>query len=169
MLRRIGSVLIGIVAAGVMLLQFEVVRSVGVSLLASAGIVGILVGFAAQRTLGGIISGIEISLTQPLRIGDIVTFDGSEGTVERIYFTYVVMRLADDRRLIVPVSTVMSKAFENLSLMGQDLLVVVDIFLDFTAPIDLVRAEFERLCKEASEWDGRRAWRSSWPTSRTKA
>jgi len=157
MLRRIGSVIIGIIAAGLALIQFEVVRNVGVSLLASAGIAGIIVGFAAQRTLGGLISGIEISLTQPLRIGDIVTFDGSEGIVERINFTYVVVRLGDDRRLIVPVATVMSKAFENLSLFGQDLLVIVDIFLDFDAPIDLLRAEFERLCKDASEWDGRRS------------
>lgn len=157
MIRRIGTVVIGVVAVGIALLQFDVVRNVGLSLLASAGIAGVLVGFAAQKTLGGIISGIEISITQPLRMGDMVLLEGNEGIVERIYFTYVVVRLFDDRRLIVPVQQVMSKSFENLTLTGADLLVWVDVFVDFEAPIDALRSEFERICKEASEWDGRRA------------
>lgn len=157
MVRRIGSVLIGIVAAGVALLQFDVVRTVGLSLLASAGIAGVLVGFAAQRTLGGIISGIEMSITQPLRIGDIVVIDGEWGTVERIFFTYLVLRLYDDRRLIVPVSRVTSAPFENWTRMGSDLLAPVEIFVDLAAPIDAVRAEFERLCRASPLWDGRRA------------
>ncbi|MFO0616048.1 MAG: mechanosensitive ion channel [Polyangiaceae bacterium] len=157
MVRRIGTVIIGIVAIGIALLQFDVVRNVGLSLLASAGIAGVLVGFAAQRTLGGIISGIEISITQPLRMGDLVTIEGNEGIVERIYFTYVVVRLADDRRLIVPVQQVMSRSFENLTLTGADLLVLVDVFVDYETPIDALRDEFVRLCKEQSEWDGRRA------------
>ncbi len=156
-LRRIGSFGIGVVASGVMLLQFDVVRSVGLSLLASAGIVGVLVGFAAQRTLGGIISGLELSITEPLRMGDIVAFDGAEGVVERIYFTYIVIRMGDDRRLIVPVQSLMSKPFENLTLIGADLIVSIDIFVDYTAPIDLIRAEFERLCQDAREWDKRQA------------
>jgi len=156
-IRRIGTVLIGTIATGVMLLQFEVVRSVGVSLLASAGIVGVLVGFAAQRTLGGLISGLEVSITEPLRMGDIVAFDGAEGVVERIYFTYIVVRMGDDRRLIVPVQSLMSKPFENLTLIGADLIVTVDMFVDYEAPIDLLRTEFERLCNEAREWDRRQA------------
>lgn len=157
MMRRIGTVVIGVVAIGVVLLQFDVVRNIGLSLLASAGIAGVLVGFAAQRTLGGIISGIEISITQPLRMGDVVTIEGNEGRVERIYFTYVVVRLVDDRRLIVPVQQVMSKSFENLTLTGADLLVHVELFVDYETPIDVMREEFERICKEQSEWDGRRA------------
>lgn len=157
MVRRIGTVLVAFVAVGVALLQFDVVRNVGLSLLASAGIAGVLVGFAAQRTLGGIISGIEISITQPLRMGDVVTIEGNEGRVERIYFTYVVVRLIDDRRLIVPVQQVMSKSFENLTLTGADLLVHVELFVDYETPVDLMREEFERICKERSEWDGRRA------------
>jgi small-conductance mechanosensitive channel len=156
-IRRIGTVVIGTIATGVMLLQFEVVRSVGVSLLASAGIVGVLVGFAAQRTLGGLISGLEVSITEPLRMGDIVAFDGAEGVVERIYFTYIVVRMGDDRRLIVPVQSLMAKPFENLTLIGADLIVTVDVFVDFEAPIDAIRTEFQRLCKDAPDWDHRQS------------
>ena len=157
MVRRVGTVLIGIVAAGVMLLQFDVVRSVGLSLLASAGIAGVLVGFAAQRTLGGIVSGIEMSVTQPVRIGDLVVIDGEQGIVERMFFTYIVVRLWDDRRLIVPVQRVMASSLENWTRMGSDVLAPVEIFVDYDAPIDLLRAEFRRLCKATPLWDGRKA------------
>lgn len=156
MLRRVVTVVVGLIAAGVILMQFEVVRSIGVSLLASAGIAGVLVGFAAQRTLGGIISGIEMSITQPLRLGDIVVFrPGEQGVVERIYFTYVIIRLWDDRRLIVPVNRVMSEPFENWTRTDPDLLAPVELFLDYAAPMDEVRRRFEELCKAHEAWDGR--------------
>ena len=155
MVRRIGAVLIGIVASGVFLLQFDVVRTVGLSLLASAGIAGVLVGFAAQRTLGGIISGIEMSITQPLRIGDIVVIDGEWGTVERMFFTYIVLRLYDDRRLIVPVSRVTASPFENWTRMGSEVLTPVEIFVDYATPLDALREEFKRLCEASPLWDRR--------------
>ncbi len=156
MLRRIATVLIGIVAAGVVLLQFEVVRSIGVSLLASAGIAGVLVGIAAQRTLGGMIAGIEMSITQPLRIGDVVVFRPNEmGTVEHIFFTYVIVRLWDDRRLIVPVTRVMSEVFENWTRTDGSMLVSVELFADYGTPVEKLREAFLAECKKSSLWDRR--------------
>ncbi|MBL9027879.1 MAG: mechanosensitive ion channel family protein [Myxococcales bacterium] len=156
MIRRIVAVLVGIVAAGLVLMQFEVVRSVGVSLLASAGIVGVLVGFAAQRTLGGVIAGIEMSITQPVRIGDIVEFaPGEVGTVEHIYFTYVVVRLLDDRRQIVPVTRVMAAPFANWTRSSLELLVRVELFVDHLAPIEQLRAGFLEVCRASERWDER--------------
>ncbi len=156
MLRRVASVIIGTVAAGVVLLQFEVVRSVGVSLLASAGIAGVLVGIAAQRTLGSVIAGIEMSLTQPLRIGDSVVFrPGELGTVEQIFFTFVVVRLWDDRRLVVPVTRVMSEPFENWTRTSGEVSATIELFVDYETPIDRVRAAFAELCRDHELWDRR--------------
>lgn len=156
MLRRIGTVVVVLVAAGVALLQFEVVRNVGVSLLASAGIAGVLVGIAAQRTLGGIIAGIEMSITQPVRIGDVVVFRGIEhGTVEQIYFTYIIVRLWDDRRLIVPVTRVMAEPFENWTRTDARLFAPVEIFVDYATPLDKMREAFKDLCESNDKWDGR--------------
>ncbi len=159
MLRRIATVIVGIVAAGLALLQFEVVRSVGLSILASAGIVGVLVGFAAQRTLGGVIAGIEMSITEPVRIGDMVEFEQGEfGTVEQIYFTYIVVRLWDDRRQIVPVTRVMAAPFENWTRTGVDLLVPVEILADHATPIETLRQAFHECCEKSDKWD-KRSWR----------
>ena len=156
MMRRIATALIGIVGTGVVLLQFEIVRNIGLSLLASAGIAGVLVGIAAQRTLGGVIAGIELSITQPIRIGDVVVFrPGELGTVEQIFFTYIIVRLWDDRRMIVPVTKVMSEPFENWTRSGADLLAPVEIFVDYAAPVEELRAAWRRLCEASPLWDQR--------------
>jgi len=158
MLRQLANVVIVIVAGGVILMQFAVVRNVGVSLLASAGIASVVVGFAAQRSLGGIIAGIELSITQPLRIGDVVVFrTGEVGKVEHIYFTYVVIQLFDDRRLIVPVTRVLADPFENWTRTGGRLLAPVELWVDLAAPVQAFRVAFERLCKASKLWDGRRS------------
>ena len=103
-LRRVLSVLLAICGGAVMLMQFEVMRSIGVSLLASAGVAGIVLGVAAQRTLGGVVAGIQLSFTQPIRIGDQVVVESEFGTIEEITLTYVVIKVWDERRMIVPVS-----------------------------------------------------------------
>jgi small-conductance mechanosensitive channel len=157
MLRRIGTALVVLVAGGVALLQFDVVRNLGLSLLASAGIAGVLVGFAAQRTLGGFIAGVQLSVTQPIRIGDLVVFRGEVGTVERIYFTYVIVRLWDERCLIVPAEKVMSDLFENWTRVGAHMLAPVDLWVDHTAPVALLREKFLALCAANELWDGREA------------
>jgi small-conductance mechanosensitive channel len=156
MLRRIATALISLLGLGAALMQFEVVRTVGVSLLASAGIAGVLVGFAAQRTLGGIIDGIAMSLTQPLRIGDVVKFQavGEPAFVEHIYFTYVVLRIWDGRRVIVPVTKVMADPFENWTRSRDELFATVDVFVDPAAPIESVRATLHEACTKSPHWDG---------------
>ena len=100
LLYRVASIVVFVIAMAAMLLQFEVVRSIGTSLLASAGIAGITIGLAAQKSLGAIIAGIQISIAQPVRIGDTVVVDTQQGVVEEIHLTYIVLRLADDPGVI---------------------------------------------------------------------
>ena len=120
LVRRVGLVLIGIFGTAVVLLQFELVRSVGLSLLASAGLAGIVLGLALQKSLGGVIAGIQVSLTQPFRLGDIVVVEGEHGTVEQINLTYVVIRIWDERRLIVPMQRILEQPFQNWTKITPD-------------------------------------------------
>jgi hypothetical protein len=156
LLRRIGLVLIGVVGGAVVLLQFELVRSVGVSLLASAGLAGIVLGFALQKSLTGIIAGIQVSLTQPFRLGDVVVVEGEQGTVEQINLTYVVIRVWDDRRLIVPMQRILEQPFQNWTKVGSELMGVVMVRCDYATPVDALRKEIQRLCATCSDWDRRR-------------
>ena len=154
-LYRVASIVVFVIAVAAMLLQFEVVRSVGTSLLASAGIAGITIGLAAQKSLGAIIAGIQISIAQPVRIGDTVVVDTQQGVVEEIHLTYIVLRLADDRRLIAPVNKFLDSSFENWTKLGSQLKGYVMIPGDFGTPIDALRKELEAICKRSSHWDGR--------------
>jgi small-conductance mechanosensitive channel len=153
MVERVAAVAIGVVATSIVLLQFEVVRTVGLSLLASAGIAGIVLGIAAQRTLGGVIAGIELAFTQPLRIGDTVVIDKEWGTVEQMYFTFVIIRCWDDRRLIVPVTRLLGQPFENWTRSTPEMLVAVKLHADYRVPVERVRAEVLRLCEAHPLWD----------------
>jgi len=155
LLQRIGSVIVTAVSTAVVLMQFEFVRNVGLSLLASAGLAGIVLGVAAQKSLAGVIAGIQISLTQPIRIGDTVKIEGENGIIEEINLTYVVVRLWDQRRLVVPIARFLDQPFENWSKVSPELLGTVLIAADYTTPVELVRAEFERLCREHPAWDRR--------------
>jgi small-conductance mechanosensitive channel len=154
-LYRVASIVVFVVAVAALLLQFEVVRSVGTSLLASAGIAGITIGLAAQKSLGAIIAGIQISIAQPVRIGDTVVVDTQQGVVEEIHLTYIVLRLPDDRRLIAPIGRFLDQSFENWTKRGAELFGYVTVPADFGTPIDKVRAELEAICKKSRHWDGR--------------
>ncbi|HHH29523.1 MAG TPA: mechanosensitive ion channel, partial [Polyangiaceae bacterium] len=110
-LRKLGSVTVGLVTFGVALMQFELVRSVGWSLLASAGVAGVALGFAAQKSLGAVIAGLQLSVTQPIRLGDSIIVAGEWGEVEEITLTYVRVKLWDERRLIVPVEKFLTEIF----------------------------------------------------------
>ncbi len=154
-LYRIASILVGVIALAAVLLQFQLVRSVGTSLLASAGVAGIVLGLAAQKSLGAIIAGVQLSLAQPVRIGDTVSVDGQAGSVEELHLTYVVVKLWDERRLIVPIGKFLDQSFENWSRQGTRLKGEVLLHLDFLAPIDAIRAELQRVCEGAPQWDGR--------------
>jgi len=155
LLRRIASVVIVIVAIAVGLMQFEFVRNVGVSLLASAGVAGIALGLAAQKSLSGIIAGIQLSLSQPMRIGDQVVVEKEVGFIEEINLTYVVARLWDERRLVIPMTRFLEQPFENWSRNTSELLGTVFLFVDFATPVDKLRVELRRICEASNNWDQR--------------
>ncbi len=154
-LERVAEVLVLVIAAAVALVQFEVVRNVGLSLLASAGIAGVVVGLAAQRSLGGIIAGVQLSVTQPIRMGDTVVIEGENGTIEEINLTYVVVRLWDERRLVVPVSRFLEQPFQNWTKLASAMTGTVTVACDFSTPVDRVRVELERICAASPHWDRR--------------
>jgi small-conductance mechanosensitive channel len=130
-------------------------RNIGVSLFASAGIAGIAVGLAARPALSNLIAGIQIALTQPMRIEDAVVVEGEWGWVEEIHMTYVVIRIWDLRRLILPISYFIEKPFQNWTRTTADLLGSVMLFTDYRVPLDEVRAEFDRALKASKYWDGK--------------
>jgi small-conductance mechanosensitive channel len=154
-LRRVISALLAVCAGALVLMQFEVVRSVGVSLLASAGLAGVVLGFAAQRTLGSLVGGIQLSITQPIRIGDDVIVENEFGTIEEITLTYVVVKVWDERRLIVPMSRFLEQPFQNWTRESAQLHGTVMLYADFALPIDAVRKELDRLLSDQPLWDGR--------------
>ncbi len=154
-MERVGNVVIAIVASAIVLMQFQLVRSVGLSLLASAGLLGVIFGFAAQKSLAGVVAGIQLSITQPIRIGDTVVFEGELGTIEVINLTYVVVKTWDERRLIVPIGRFLETPFQNWTRLGDELSGPVLVPVDYATPVEQVRAELGRICKDEGLWDGR--------------
>lgn len=145
-------VLIGVASA---LMTFPDMRHVGTSLLASAGVVGIVAGIAARPVFGNLIAGLQIGLTQPLRLDDVVIIENEWGIIEEINATYIVVKIWDERRLVVPLEWVIQKPFQNWTRTGSQLLGTVFLWLDYRTAIAPLRVELERICKAAPEWDGR--------------
>jgi small-conductance mechanosensitive channel len=154
-LRRVINIAVGVLSVALMLTQFETVRNVGVSLLASAGLLGVVFGFAAQRTIGSLIAGIQLSATQPIRIGDDVLVEKEFGSIEEITLTYVVVRLWDERRLVVPMTRFLEQPFENWTKIGAAIHGTVILEADPTLPVPALRAEVDRLLEKQPLWDGR--------------
>jgi len=156
-LRRVMEVAVVLVAASLLLLQFEAVRSVGVSLLASAGIAGLVIGLAAQKSISTLLAGIQLSITQPVRIGDTVIVENEWGWIEEITLTYVVVKVWDLRRLVVPMSHFLDKPFQNWSKVSPEILGTVEVHADFRTDVAAVRAELKRILEQESEglWDGK--------------
>ncbi|MFJ8628494.1 mechanosensitive ion channel family protein [Kitasatospora sp. NPDC093550] len=154
MLRRVADAVIVVVTVAVMLLTFSAMRTVGAGLLASAGIIGIVAGIAAQSTLGNFFAGLQIAFGDTVRIGDTVVVDGQQGTVEEITLSYLVVRLWDYRRLIVPVSYFVNKPFENWTRRDPGLLAAVLLHLDHSTPVDDLRATLRAHLDRHPLWDG---------------
>jgi small-conductance mechanosensitive channel len=152
-IRKIIITAIVIVATGSVLMLFDPVRQFGTSILASAGIAGIVIGFAAQRTLGNVLAGIQIALTQPLLIDDIVVVEGEFGQIEEITLTYVTVRTWDLRRMILPITYFVEKPFQNWSRVSTDLLGAIILYLDYQAPVGELRKELKRLVENNPKWD----------------
>lgn len=154
-LSRTAMVIVGIIGAAMMLMTFPGARQVGASLLASAGVIGIVGGLAAKPVFSNLIAGIQIALTQPIRIDDVLIVEGEWGRVEEITGTYVVLRIWDERRLIIPLNYFMEKPFQNWTRNSAQLLGSVFLYVDYTTPLAPLREAVERIVKAAPEWDGR--------------
>ncbi len=156
-MRRVIECSVVLVAGSLLLLQFEAVRNVGVSLLASAGIAGLVLGLAAQKSISTLLAGIQLSITQPVRIGDTVIVEGEWGWVEEITLTYIVVKVWDLRRLVVPMSHFLDKPFQNWSKVSPDIMGTAEIFVDFRTDVPAVRAELRRICETDGKglWDGK--------------
>jgi small-conductance mechanosensitive channel len=152
-IRKIIITAVVVIATGSVLMLFDPVRQFGTSILASAGIAGIVIGFAAQRTLGNVLAGIQIALTQPLLLDDIVVVEGEFGQIEEITLTYVTVRTWDLRRMILPITYFVEKPFQNWSRVSTDLLGAVVLYLDYQAPIGELRKELKRLVENNPKWD----------------
>jgi small-conductance mechanosensitive channel len=153
-LQRVAAILIGIVTLGLALLTISAVRQWGLSLLASAGVVGIIAGLALQPFLTNMVAGIQIATAQPIRLGDAVIVEGEAGTIEEITSTYVVVKLWDWRRLILPLSYFINTPFQNWTRESARLIGSAFLNVDYEAPIDRLRAELERICRASPFWDG---------------
>lgn len=137
------------------LLSFDNLRKIGAGLLTGVGVGGIIVGFAAQRSLSNFLAGMQIAFTQPIRIDDVLVVEGEWGRVEEITLTYVVLGIWDQRKLILPINYFIEKPFQNWTRTGSAILGTAFLYLDYTAPVDILRAEFERILKEQPLWDKR--------------
>jgi small-conductance mechanosensitive channel len=153
-LRRIAATIVIVLAVGVVLLQYEPFRELGTGLLASAGIVGIVVGIAAQSTISDLIAGIQIALTQPIRVDDVVIVEGEFGWVEEITLTYVVVRVWDRRRIVLPITHFVENPFQNWTRTSADLIGSVFLHVDYQTPVPAVRDELQRIVEASEYWDG---------------
>lgn len=154
-LYRVAQFIIGFLILSLMLIMIPGVRTVGVTLMASAGLAGLAVGAAAQPALKNIIAGIQMAFSEPIRLDDVVIVEGEWGRVEDIKLTYVVVRIWDDRRLIVPVSYFLEKPFQNWTTSTSDLLGTVFLYVDPSADVERIRARFIEAVKANSRWDRR--------------
>jgi small-conductance mechanosensitive channel len=153
-LHRIVVAVVAIVALSLMLMTFPAIRQIGTGLLASAGLAGLIVGMAMKNTLSSLIAGIQIAFTQPIRLEDAVLVEGEWGWIEEIEMTYVVVRLWDLRRLILPLSYFLEHPFQNWTRSSADLLGSVFLYVDYTVPVEEVRKELRRIVESTDKWKG---------------
>jgi small-conductance mechanosensitive channel len=152
-LMRAGDIVVGMLTAAFALMTFPSVRQYGVSLFASAGVAGLVVGLALRPLLTNLLAGLQLAVTQPIRIEDAVVVENEMGWIEEITATYVVVRIWDLRRLIVPLSYFIEKPFQNWTHEGAALLGTVLLYLDYRAPIDAIREEAKRIVEASLNWD----------------
>ena len=154
-LRRIFVAIVVIVTAAIMLMTFPSIHQLGTSLLASAGLAGLIVGMAMKSTFSSLIAGLQIALTQPIRIDDVVIVQGEFGWIEEIGTTYVILRTWDLRRLVVPLSYFIENTFQNWTRRTADLLGTVFVYVDYSTPVEDVRQELHRILESSQMWDGK--------------
>jgi small-conductance mechanosensitive channel len=155
--RRVAIAGVSFLALGVVLLSFSPIRAIGASLLASAGVAGIVIGLAARPAIGNLIAGIQIAVTQPIKVDDVVVVEGHWGRIEEISLNYVTVRVWDLRRLILPISYFTLQPFENWTRQRADIVGWVHLEVDYSAPVQAIRERFHEILLESSNWDGK-AW-----------
>ena len=153
-LKRAADVLVVIVTIGAALMTFEPVRQYGVSLFASAGVAGIVAGLAARPVLSNLFAGVQLAMTQPIRIDDAVIVENEWGTIEEITSTYVVVRLWDWRHMIVPLSYFIEKPFQNWTCVSSALIGSALLYVDYRAPVGVIRDKLAEIVKSSKNWDG---------------
>jgi small-conductance mechanosensitive channel len=154
-LQRIAVVLVIFLSISGILFTFESVRSQGIHLLASAGILSILIGLAAQKTMSTFFAGLQIAIAQPIRVDDVVVVESEWGRIEEIHLTYVIVKLWDLRRLIVPITYFTDRVFQNWTQKTADILGTVMLYVDYTSPVTLIREELDRFLEGNPLWDGK--------------
>ncbi|MFD0857877.1 mechanosensitive ion channel family protein [Roseovarius aquimarinus] len=152
-MKRAANIIIGLVTAGAVLLTFEGVQEYGVSLFASAGAAGLILGLAARPVLANLIAGIQIAITQPIRLEDVVIIEGEWGWIEEIFATYVIVRIWDRRRLVVPLSYFIEKPFQNWTRESAQVIGAVTWDLDYTAPVKAMREKLDEFLGQSELWD----------------
>ncbi|AYQ88616.1 mechanosensitive ion channel family protein [Burkholderia gladioli] len=154
-LARSAMVVVVIIGTGAALMAFPNVRQIGASLLASAGVAGLVAGIAARPVLGNLIAGLQIGISQPIRLDDVVVIQGEWGRIEEITGTYVSVRLWDQRRLVVPLQWFIENPFQNWTRNSAEIIGTVFLFVDYRTPLEPLRNELSRIVSAAPEWDGR--------------
>lgn len=153
-LQRVAKTLLAIVTAAAALMTFDSVRQYGVSLFASAGAAGLILGLAARPVLSNLLAGIQIAMTQPIRVEDQVVVEGESGWIETITSTYVVVRIWDLRRMIVPLTYFIEKPFQNWTYQSTEQIGAVFLRVDYTVPVDRLRRKLDEIVRQSSLWDG---------------
>lgn len=148
-------IIIILVGIGFILLQFDGLQALGTGLLASAGVVGIIIGFASHQILANLLAGFQIAFTQPFRIDDVVIVEGEWGRIEEITLTYVVVRIWDQRRLVLPITYFINNPFQNWTRTTAEIWGSVFIYVDYSVPIEKVRDELKLIVTSSDLWDGK--------------
>ncbi|WP_235893490.1 mechanosensitive ion channel family protein [Litoribacter populi] len=154
-IRKIIVLIIVIVALAFVLMSIETARKIGAGLLTSAGIAGLIIGFAAQKSIANLLAGFQIAFTQPIRIDDVVVVEGEWGKIEEINLTYVVVRIWDQRRLILPINYFIEKPFQNWTRTTANIWGTVFLYVDHTVPIKIMKAKLKELLDSTPLWDGK--------------
>ena len=153
--KGITNSIIIVLAIAISLLTFKEVRTLGLSLLTSAGILGIIIGFAAQKSIAMFLAGIQLAITQPIRLDDVVIVENEWGRIEEITMTYVVVKIWDERRLVLPVTWFLEKPFQNWTQTSAQITGTIFIYVDYSFPVESIRNALPDMLKKNPDWDGR--------------
>lgn len=157
LMQRVVNFVIGALTVATALMTFEAVRHIGGTILASAGVMGLIVGFAAQKSIGSMFAGVQIAISQPVRIGDVVVVEGYFGKISDITLTYAILDVWDGKRLTIPINYFLENTFENWTRISPEVIGKVIIRVDYSIPVEEIRTVFLQWVKESPLWDRRKA------------